>query len=218
MASLTWWTWVSVNSRSWWWTGRPGMLRFMGSQRVGHDWATELNWRSMALLTSWFWTSCLQNCEEIHFCCFKPPVLCLITQLSDSLRPHGLQPARLLCPWGYSRQENWSGLPCHPPGVLPNPGIEPRSPVLQADSLPSEPPGNPLSHLLCGSLLWQPQGTNIQSLPYVDLEKARGSIFVVSVLMVQVWVIRLSNLVCKSHSDFCAHMRYLMKTNKNENK
>ena len=33
-----------VNSRSWWWTGRPGVLRFMGSQRVGHDWATELNW------------------------------------------------------------------------------------------------------------------------------------------------------------------------------
>ena len=33
-----------VNSRSWWWTGKPGVLRFMGSQRVGHDWATELNW------------------------------------------------------------------------------------------------------------------------------------------------------------------------------
>ena len=44
MASPTWWTWVWVNSRSWWWTGRPGVLRFMGSQRVGHDWATELNW------------------------------------------------------------------------------------------------------------------------------------------------------------------------------
>ena len=44
MASLTQWTWV--NSRSWWWTGRPGMLQFMESQRVGHDWATELNWTS----------------------------------------------------------------------------------------------------------------------------------------------------------------------------
>ena len=44
MASPTQWTWVSVNSRSWWWTGRPGVLRFMGSKRVGHDWATELNW------------------------------------------------------------------------------------------------------------------------------------------------------------------------------
>ena len=44
MASLTQWTWVWVDSGNWWWTGRPGVLRFMGSQRVGHDWATELNW------------------------------------------------------------------------------------------------------------------------------------------------------------------------------
>ena len=44
MASATQWTWVWVNSGSWWWTGRPGVLRCMGSQRVGHDWATELNW------------------------------------------------------------------------------------------------------------------------------------------------------------------------------
>ena len=44
MASSTRWTWVWVDSGSWWWTGRPGVLRFMGSQRIGHDWATELNW------------------------------------------------------------------------------------------------------------------------------------------------------------------------------
>ena len=44
MASQTQWTWVWVNSRSWWWTGRPGVLQFRGSQRVGHNWATELNW------------------------------------------------------------------------------------------------------------------------------------------------------------------------------
>ena len=47
MASLTRWTWVWVNSGNWWWTGRPGVLRFMGSQRVGHDWATELNWTEL---------------------------------------------------------------------------------------------------------------------------------------------------------------------------
>ena len=46
MASPTWWTWVWVNSGSWWWTGRPGMLQSMGSQRVRHNWATELNWTS----------------------------------------------------------------------------------------------------------------------------------------------------------------------------
>ena len=42
MASPTQWTWVWVNSGSWWWTGRPGMLQSMGSQRIGHDWAAEL--------------------------------------------------------------------------------------------------------------------------------------------------------------------------------
>ena len=49
MASLTRWMWVCVNSGSWWWTGSPGMLWFMGSQRVGHDWATELNWMWFSL-------------------------------------------------------------------------------------------------------------------------------------------------------------------------
>ena len=47
MASPTQWTWVWMDSGSWWWTGRPGVLQFMGSQRVGHDWATELNYPSL---------------------------------------------------------------------------------------------------------------------------------------------------------------------------
>ena len=47
-ASPTQWMWVWMNSGRWWWTGRPGVLRFMGSQRVGHEWATELNW------TDWY--------------------------------------------------------------------------------------------------------------------------------------------------------------------
>ena len=54
MASPTWWTWVWVNSGSWWWTGRPGVRQFMGSQRVGHDWATKLNWTDTVLCFS-FW-------------------------------------------------------------------------------------------------------------------------------------------------------------------
>ena len=54
MASLTRWKWVWVNSRSWWWTGRPGVLQFMGSQRAGHDWATELNWEcALYIWPSW---------------------------------------------------------------------------------------------------------------------------------------------------------------------
>ena len=51
----------------------------------------------------------------------------------------------------FSRQEYWIGLPCPPPGDLPNPGIIPRSPALQADSLPSEPPGKP-KNIVVGSL------------------------------------------------------------------
>ena len=47
MASPTQWTWVWVNSGSWWWTGRPGVLQSMGSQRFQYDWATELNWTEL---------------------------------------------------------------------------------------------------------------------------------------------------------------------------
>ena len=67
----------------------------------------------------------------------------------------------LLCTCGYSRQEHWSGLSCPHPGNLPNPGIELRSPSLQVDFLPSEPPGKPKNigvhslSLLQGSLLTQ---------------------------------------------------------------
>ena len=63
--------------------------------------------------------------------------------VSNSLQTYGLWPTRLLRPWGFSRQEYWSGLPCPPPGDLPNPEIKPRSSALQTDSLPSESPGRP---------------------------------------------------------------------------
>ena len=55
MASPTEWTWVWVDSGSWWWTGRPGVLLFMGSQRVRHDWVTEpTKWENWASLPcSW---------------------------------------------------------------------------------------------------------------------------------------------------------------------
>ena len=59
MASPTQWTRVWVHSRIWWQTGRPGMLQFMGSQRVGHDWATELKEVSPLLL------SCQRDCREL---------------------------------------------------------------------------------------------------------------------------------------------------------
>ena len=54
---MTRWTWVWVNSGSWWWTGRPVVLWFMGSQRVGHDWVTELNWTDCCIRTTILWAS-----------------------------------------------------------------------------------------------------------------------------------------------------------------
>ena len=66
---------------------------------------------------------------------------------SDSFQPHGLQPTRLLCPWDFSRQVYWSGLPFPFPGELPDPGIEPKSPVSPALSgrfFTTEPPGKPI--------------------------------------------------------------------------
>ena len=72
---------------------------------------------------------------------------CQVTSvISDSLQPYGLQPARLLCPWGFSRQEYWGGLPCPPPGDLSDPGIKPASllsPALATDSSPLVSAGKP---------------------------------------------------------------------------
>ena len=55
MLSPTQWTWVWVNSGSLWWTGRPGMLQFMGPQRARHDWVTELNWTESLLQFRYGW-------------------------------------------------------------------------------------------------------------------------------------------------------------------
>ena len=68
--------WVWVNSGSWWWTGRPGVLRFMGLQRVGHDWSTELNWTVCV---------CMCVCVYVYVC------VCVhalnFSVLSDSCNP-----------------------------------------------------------------------------------------------------------------------------------
>ena len=53
-----------MNSGSWWWTGRPGVLQFMGSQRVGHDWATELNWTEVSFLQISQMSLYLGNCNS----------------------------------------------------------------------------------------------------------------------------------------------------------
>ena len=70
--------------------------------------------------------------KYIRWCCV----------MSDSLGACGLQPARLLSNV-FLRQEYWSGVSCPPPGDLPNPGVQPRSPALQVDSLPADLPRKP---------------------------------------------------------------------------
>ena len=110
----------------------------MGSRRDRHDWSdlavAAIKGRGEGLIRGV--ELAYTHCALLHFL----SGLCLIL---DSLWSRGLWPARCFCPWRFSRQEHWSGLPCPPPGDLPVPGIEPRSPSLQANSLPSEPPGKP---------------------------------------------------------------------------
>ena len=114
MASPTW-----VYSRSWWWTGRPGVLQFMGLQRIRHDWVTELNWTE---LTESRQCDIVKSLSRVRL--FATP-WSIAHQAPLSM--------------GFSGQEYWSWLPFPSPGDLPNPGIKPRSPTLQADALTSEP-------------------------------------------------------------------------------
>ena len=95
MASLTRWTWVWVNSGSWWWTGRPGVLRFMGSQRVGHDWVIDLIWS----------------------------VSCSV--MPNSLWPMDLQLTRLLCPWDFLGNDTGVGCHFLLQGIFPTQGWNP---------------------------------------------------------------------------------------------
>ena len=90
------------------------------------------------------------------------------TVVSNYLWPHRLHVTRLLCPWGFSRQQYWSGLPYPSAEDLPNIGIKPRSLALQADSLLTEPPGKSwhmsvssviqLCPTLCDSIDWRTSG------------------------------------------------------------
>ena len=65
------WTWVWVNCGSWWWTGRPGVLRSMGSQKVGHNWVTELNWTEGTWAQLPGMGGCEGGCVEVFFCWCK---------------------------------------------------------------------------------------------------------------------------------------------------
>ena len=115
-----WWTWVWVNSRSWWWTGRSGVLQFMGLQRVGHDWLTELNW------TELMYNIKLNFSVKISFMLFvlecwkvKVKVAQSCPTLCDPMdyTVHGIPPARIQ-EWvafpfsrGSSQPRDWTQVP-----------------------------------------------------------------------------------------------------------
>ena len=118
MASSTPWTWVWASSRSYWWTGKPGVLQSMGWQRVGHNWATELNWRQFT---------------DVPICTVMSPLMSLNIYVqpaghkavldcqwaeSFSLKPDLKHPARL--PW-WSRLRLWA-LNEGGPGSIPGQG------------------------------------------------------------------------------------------------
>jgi len=78
------------------------------------------------------------------------------------VRPYGLSPARLFCPWDSPRRKYWSGLPCPPPGDLPNPGIKPMaSPASSASEVNSLPLSHPGSPGITTS--WQIEGSKVQT-------------------------------------------------------
>ena len=107
MASPTQWTWVWVNSGSWWWTGKPDVLLFMGSQRVGRDWATELNWRPglpSPVCIWWSWGSETLDYSVMYIIIIKARGLSSILKFSFS---------RSVCSSSFSGisvpENNWLG-------------------------------------------------------------------------------------------------------------
>ena len=92
---------------------------------------TQLSWMRLGIF-SWGLPVCMLSCVWL----IVTP--CTVAHVTVALQA----PLSM----GFSRQEYWDGLPCPPPGDLPDPGIEPRSPTLQEDTLPSEPPGNTMKY------------------------------------------------------------------------
>ena len=133
MASLIQWTWVWANSRSCWWTGRPGVLWFMELQRVGHDWVTELNWTvvhqiplSLGFPRQEYWWSEVKLLSHVWLFAI-PWIEAYQTHLSLE----------------FSRKEYWSGLPFPSPEDLPDSGIKPEFPALAGRFFTAEPLGKP---------------------------------------------------------------------------
>ena len=114
MASLTQWAWVWADSWSWWWTGKPGMLWSIGSQRVGHDWATELNWRSL------FLQGLCSACYSLSYYWFAYSFFICLMMLGYPFRPDTekkgylwwVSPAIVFLSRSFSLQGNYNWQPC----------------------------------------------------------------------------------------------------------
>ena len=91
MTSPTQRTWVWTSSQTWWWTGKPGVLQSMASQRVGHNWVTELNWKL-------YTTSGFRDFKHFLFVILPISVQFSHSVVSDSLPPHESQHIRPPCP------------------------------------------------------------------------------------------------------------------------
>ena len=131
-------------------TEEPVRLQSVESRRVGHDWASSFHFR----LTPGYTCPCSVGLLVLggkartpHWNQNRSPPCSSLVTLSMHVCAQLLSRVRLLVtPWtvalqaplsmGFPRQEYWSGLPCPPPGDLPDPGIEPTSPAWQVDSLP----------------------------------------------------------------------------------
>ena len=113
MASSTQWTWVWVGYGSWWWTGRPGVLQFMGSQRGRHDWATELNWTDDRL----YYINKLTVTTKVDFLVQNLNICMLIPELSKFRITINQKaaPAKLVAPF----LEFYQGeINCHSSGII----------------------------------------------------------------------------------------------------
>ena len=168
MASPTQWTWVWVNSGSWWCTGRPGMLQFIGSQRVGHNWVTELNWTESYLGFPSGSVSKESICNAVDMDSISglerfpwrrkwQPTTVFLTRESHGQRNlvatvHRVAKSQTrlkwlsICIYNLNYYKHFLkiflflylatlGLSCNVRGLVPWPGIEPRSPALGTWSL-----------------------------------------------------------------------------------
>ena len=129
-----------------------------------------------------------------------------VAQLFLTLRPRGLEPTGSVSV-GVSRQEYWSGLPCPPPGDLSHPGVKPRPPTLQADSLPAEPRGK-FTNTGVGSLsilqgIFPSKGSNLGLLHcrlILHYLRHQGPVFITKPLIkMQIYIFESSRIHQRSH-------------------